>query len=436
MHSEDIDITDIIAEGKEGNNTWQVAVEYAAKSAPEYINGYRFYHPRGVDIDNNMESDHFGNIYCTEGIATSSATYISGTSGNGIGGGLYAFDASLSPIKNPATDKYGFMGGLTYSYVQYGADLARVRVADDGRIFVSRCNTAGDYICYAKDFTDLYSTDRFTSLTSGLTFNSSNVYVDADDNFVTGPNVGLDIQGSGDELQLTALSKLTLSATYNARVDVIALGNETALTAGENIAGLTNKYTIMPQSTSIARDNRGGIWYCQYRATPTAEQPALVYIDSEGVERYKDLVVRGGGGLRFSPDYKYLAVSSSKTQFTIYAVEYDAENNPFLQPQMTITHGIGTNLNDIAWDLAGNIYICGNSSEWLKGFALPGHSSFVTKAPASQSFATSISAVSADDVDAPVEYFNLQGIRVNGDNLTPGIYIRRQGKTTEKIIVK
>ena len=436
LHSEDIDITDIIAEGKEGNNTWQVAVEYAAKSAPEYINGYRFYHPRGVDIDNNMESDHFGNIYCTEGIATSSATYISGTSGNGIGGGLYAFDASLSPIKNPATDKYGFMGGLTYSYVQYGADLARVRVADDGRIFVSRCNTAGDYICYAKDFTDLYSTDRFTSLTSGLTFNSSNVYVDADDNFVTGPNVGLDIQGSGDELQLTALSKLTLSATYNARVDVIALGNETALTAGENIAGLTNKYTIMPQSTSIARDNRGGIWYCQYRATPTAEQPALVYIDSEGVERYKDLVVRGGGGLRFSPDYKYLAVSSSKTQFTIYAVEYDAENNPFLQPQMTITHGIGTNLNDIAWDLAGNIYICGNSSEWLKGFALPGHSSFVTKAPASQSFATGISTVSADDVDAPVEYFNLQGIRVNGDNLTPGIYIRRQGKTTEKIIVK
>lgn len=436
LHSEDIDITDIIAEGKEGNNTWQVAVEYAAKSAPEYINGYRFYHPRGVDIDNNMESDHFGNIYCTEGIATSSATYISGTGGTGIGGGLYAFDASLSPIKNPATDKYGFMGGLTYSYVQYGADLARVRVADDGRIFVSRCNTAGDYICYAKDFTDLYSTDRFTSLTSGLTFNSSNVYVDADDNFVTGPNVGLDIQGSGDELQLTALSKLTLSATYNARVDVIALGNETALTAGENIAGLTNKYTIMPQSTSIARDNRGGIWYCQYRATPTAEQPALVYIDSEGVERYKDLVVRGGGGLRFSPDYKYLAVSSSKTQFTIYAVEYDAENNPFLQPQMTITHGIGTNLNDIAWDLAGNIYICGNSSEWLKGFALPGHSSFVTKAPASQSFATGISAVSADDVDAPVEYFNLQGIRVNGDNLTPGIYIRRQGKTTEKIIVK
>ena len=105
-------------------------------------------------------------------------------------------------------------------------------------------------------------------------------------------------------------------------------------------------------------------------------------------------------------------------------------------PTVAITHGIGTNVNDIAWDLAGNIYICGNSSEWLKGFALPGHSNFVTKAPLSESIATSLSEVSADDVNAPVEYFNLQGIRVSGDNLTPGIYIRRQGKIAEKIVVK
>ena len=38
------------------------------------------------------------------------------------------------------------------------------------------------------------------------------------------------------------------------------------------------------------------------------------------------------------------------------------------------------------------------------------------------------------DSNAPVEYFNLQGIRV--DNPTPGLYIRRQGTKTEKVIVK
>ena len=40
------------------------------------------------------------------------------------------------------------------------------------------------------------------------------------------------------------------------------------------------------------------------------------------------------------------------------------------------------------------------------------------------------------DADAPVEYYNLQGIRVNGDNLTPGVYLRRQGSKTVKILVR
>ncbi len=40
------------------------------------------------------------------------------------------------------------------------------------------------------------------------------------------------------------------------------------------------------------------------------------------------------------------------------------------------------------------------------------------------------------DNNAPVEYYNLQGIRMNGDDLTPGLYIRRQGNTVNKVIVR
>lgn len=48
-----------------------------------------------------------------------------------------------------------------------------------------------------------------------------------------------------------------------------------------------------------------------------------------------------------------------------------------------------------------------------------------------------ISDVEGDaDVDAPVEYFNLQGIRVNADSLVPGIYVRRQGGKASKVLVK
>jgi hypothetical protein len=38
--------------------------------------------------------------------------------------------------------------------------------------------------------------------------------------------------------------------------------------------------------------------------------------------------------------------------------------------------------------------------------------------------------------DMPVEYYNIQGVKVAADNLIPGIYIRRQGNNTDKIIVK
>lgn len=48
-----------------------------------------------------------------------------------------------------------------------------------------------------------------------------------------------------------------------------------------------------------------------------------------------------------------------------------------------------------------------------------------------------INGVEADaDADAEAEYYNLQGMRVTNGNLTPGIYIVRQGTTTAKKLIR
>ena len=47
-----------------------------------------------------------------------------------------------------------------------------------------------------------------------------------------------------------------------------------------------------------------------------------------------------------------------------------------------------------------------------------------------------ITDIPVDNGNAPVEYYNINGMRVNGGNLTPGIYIRRQGTNVQKILVK
>lgn len=42
----------------------------------------------------------------------------------------------------------------------------------------------------------------------------------------------------------------------------------------------------------------------------------------------------------------------------------------------------------------------------------------------------------AVDAEAPVLYYNLQGIQVAADNLTPGVYVRVQGKKATKVVIK
>lgn len=49
--------------------------------------------------------------------------------------------------------------------------------------------------------------------------------------------------------------------------------------------------------------------------------------------------------------------------------------------------------------------------------------------------AAGINAIEADNSNAPVEYYNLQGVRLSSDNLPAGIYIRRQGTEVKKVYV-
>lgn len=45
-----------------------------------------------------------------------------------------------------------------------------------------------------------------------------------------------------------------------------------------------------------------------------------------------------------------------------------------------------------------------------------------------------VGEINVDDANAPVEFFNMQGMKVSGNE--PGMYIRRQGSKTAKVIVK
>ena len=47
-----------------------------------------------------------------------------------------------------------------------------------------------------------------------------------------------------------------------------------------------------------------------------------------------------------------------------------------------------------------------------------------------------INGITTDDANAPIQWYNLQGINMTGKSLTPGIYIRRQGSTSTKVVIE
>lgn len=47
-----------------------------------------------------------------------------------------------------------------------------------------------------------------------------------------------------------------------------------------------------------------------------------------------------------------------------------------------------------------------------------------------------IEGIEANGSDATAEYFNLNGVRVNGEALAPGLYLKRQGANTTTVLVK
>lgn len=427
-----------------GAYTWEVEVEGDSRQAIQEFTSLSFYHPRGVDVNNNMESENFGTLYITEGMdageSSTPTNYYSYNNASGNHVGLFMFTPDMKGIKNEKTGKYAFMGDLKYTYHSYAADLARVRVADDGRIFVTRCNKAGDYILYAPSQADLVKNDKWTSLVSGMSFNESTYEYTNANGFVAAANVGLDVKGSGENLKLIALSANSTVWGANAtgsRVNEYALGNATVLPNPTDVPNMTD-YTILPRCANVDYDDRGGAWYCQYRATPSTANPSLIYINENGEQKLFEAeggLARGGGGIRVSPDGKQIAIASSTTTFSLYDVTFNSNGVPSLTETVSVRHGIGTNVNDIAWDLAGNLYICGNSGEYLKGYALPRTAPFATKAASKYAFnigATAIESVDADE-NAPVEYYNMQGVKV--ENPSNGVFVKKQGSKVLKVIL-
>lgn len=378
----------------------------ALETATVCATGYQFFHPQGVATDNDPESPYFGRIYATECMDAPNDTYLSGPT-NSIGQALYVFDPTFVPLKNK-DDKYGFNGGLTFNDKftngQQDYDPRKVRISKDGRVFVSAQNEKGVAL-YELNPEDLNA--DWTPVIYG-TPDPENPYqaLDAEGNFVCATNISFDLKGAGEDLQVLMLSDNNPGAFVypGRRVDEYNLGTNVAWNKvpSKNIEALSNKYTIASSSVNIVYDNEGGIWYFQYRGTPTEEQPAIVHVNAAGEEDYKALdVIARAGGACFNHDFSLIAFACASGQIGVYTITKDEAGKPVLNKQYSFATTIGGATNDLCWDYANNLYIVGNSGEWIKCVALPRESGDVVTPAAAQYAITIGVTTSVDNFETP-----------------------------------
>ena len=377
--------------------TWKIEVKGVAVGEPtEYPVNHSIYHPSSVDIDNNPENETFGLLLVNEGMHAvktktthaDGSTYIS----SGFGAGIFAF--------NPAFENIGkYNGGITFTNTRAdGTGTAysprRIRISEDGRIFVTSLNTDGNYLWEVNP----KNMNEWTTVFKSASINTDKELVDASDSFIVGPNTGFDVKGSGSNLKLMMYS-VNLRGITAAHADAFKcaeynLGNEAEWSTKPSKTWIEGKYAITYNGTQVEYDNEGGFWVASYRGTATNTNPGLVHINKDGVATTFVWNNVRNAGIRFNHDYTKLVVAGyngAAKKATIYTVSKNASGTPVLTEKLVIDMAIvGNNLNDFAWDYAGNLYACGNSNEKLAVWAMPHSSEDVVATPAASKYAFSI----------------------------------------------
>ena len=358
--------------------TWKVEVNGNSVDKPtQETTAYNLYCPHGLAIDKDPESEYFGRILVADAmqIVKDKAGYL----GSSKGAGLYVFAPDFT------NDGKVYNGGLDFTrkLASNGYQPYRVKISEDGRIFVSSLDLNGVVVWEVSK--DLQTWTPVIAGTNDAT--DYNIY-DAGGNFVAGLNCSMDVTGKGEDLKLLLYSTNNKGIAFNQsgyRLDEYALGTATTWTGTPKNILTGGKYALVHTNTEFIYDGEGGYWFGASRGG-NAGQPNLVHINAEGVEDYRDETntYYGGDGVLL---HKGMLIKGRQTTVDFITLGKDAEGKPTLTSKWNITADkIGRNKNEFAVDYADNLYVVGNSGEKIIAYALPYSGKVSTPAAAKYAF--------------------------------------------------
>jgi hypothetical protein len=313
---------------------------------------YRFYSPQGVVVDNNTDSETFGQIFIAQPMNGGSDGMTNRTKAQKRG--IFLFDQTLTSL-NP-TDNVGVLpsnvsnteeDGLTRQSLHRIAmnpvthQLAMAYNVAPGAVWsVAANNVAGEA-------TNLIAGTAIT-LPNSICFDENGVlYVMDNANTETGGTLYKVVDGTATPI---IQSKLW-GAVENGMVS----------------------------------DGRGGVWIAQHRYDYD-DHSALTHINAAGEIDYqvdknspqeiKDLFPKNNGQVSYRGHCAYyakeniLAFGGNKV-VTLYQVEYTGANDAPVLSKILSTPTIIGNIDGLAFDYAGDLYVASATTERFYKYVLP-----------------------------------------------------------------
>ena len=419
-HTYDIDLTSLA-----GSYTWEVVVANKTIATGDIIatmntwGAGSTYYRGGIAVECNPESQYFGTTYL--GVGRSKGVFL------------------LDPM-------YQVKEGSPYWVGQFNTTNASSTFR--GALFNDKF--------YLTDWSDAYpgiwifdpaNPTAINNIFAGAT-NDGKGKLTINGVAVGGGSTGVAFTGTGADRKMFIYVEDLPTGNAGNKLYRYDIGAEDTWGAVEPVQLTTASAKLINTNTGMLGSALHNVVFCSQ--TRNAGQnissvPAFLVIDKNGNEIFNganlSATLNGclGGGMALNPDETRFAIIDGSAAIQVYDVEW-AEN----VPSFTHVASIPTNDQEIcqmSFDYAGNLH-CINRKHGYYVHAVPNAAREVATPALSTDIITGKGTgvedvvVEEGDANAPVEYFNLQGIKVDANNLTPGIYVKVQGKTATKVLVK
>ncbi|MBQ7941607.1 MAG: hypothetical protein IJ328_04250 [Muribaculaceae bacterium] len=308
------------------------------------------------------------------------------------------------------------------------------------------CENEG--IIYVQDWSDAYSGIwTFDPISKSLgnffegTRGDGGAFTNSNGEIIGGGGTSVDIVGEGENRCMYSFQEDYPSG--NAGNVLVRYDIGTAKTWGkvpDKNYGLQN----MDNTNVEVLATENGVFISQIRTVGetanTKGCPAFKYLSKDGTTLFNsgsDMTdLKGAGtGMAINEDGTLFAFSEGTNGINIYSLSWN-NNVPAFEKLYNIPNSAAAQVHQLDFDIAGNLHAFIGGLGYAV-FELPQDAPTATTPAKKASMITIDSTVSVKginvDADAPVEYYNLQGVKV--ENPEKGIFIKRQGSKTTKVVL-